>query len=451
MNKAVVINNELADPVVVTNEAFTSEEYFKAEKEKLWPKIWQVVGRVEEIPAVGDYITYDIIDDTILITRSETDKISAFYNVCAHRGRRLADEPCGHTKQFRCQYHAWKYNLKGEVIHILDESDWNGAISKEQLKIPEVKVDTWGGWIFVNMDPNCIPLRQYLAPACDILDKFEFDKMRYRWRQWITMDCNWKVAMEAFMEPYHVEGTHPQLTKYGSYYAWSQALGAHGNDGFKERDPEMNMSENNTVIRVASGDARLATAELQEELWRTVNSSTTKTFVDAAQRLPTDLPEGTPASEVSAYWYKLAKQMDKDRGVIWPEMTADEMAEAGLAWSIFPNFSIQHGITFALHYRALPHPTDPNKCKFFVGVAERFPEGGEPKTEWVYAPNKEQWPLVLLQDFSNMVDVQKGMRSRGFRGALMNPIQERKVTNMHRQLQKYVGKGGLNTMDKWNK
>src|SRR4051812_3339784 len=117
MNKAFVIpENMMSEPLIIGPEAFTSKEYAQAEADKLWPKVWQQAGRVEEVPNVGDYITYDIMDDTILIVRSEPDKISAFYNVCAHRGRRLVDG-CGHTKQFRCQYHAWKYNLKGEVIH----------------------------------------------------------------------------------------------------------------------------------------------------------------------------------------------------------------------------------------------------------------------------------------------------------------------------------------------
>jgi phenylpropionate dioxygenase-like ring-hydroxylating dioxygenase large terminal subunit len=445
MNKAVVINNELSEPVVVGPEAFTSEAYAKAEAEKLWPKVWQIVGRLEELPNVGDYLTYDIKDDTIVVVRSDANTIKAFFNVCQHRGRRLVNG-CGNIKQFFCRYHAWTYNLKGENTRVLDKDDWGGALATQKINLPEIKCDSWGGWIFINMDPNAVPLREYLEPAARILDKFEFDKMRYRWRMWREMDCNWKVAMEAFMEPYHVEGTHPQLTKYGSYYAWSQALGMHGNDGFMERDPEMSMSENNTVVRVATGDARKSTAELQDELWRTVNSSTTKTFVDAAARLEKDLPEGTPASEVSAYWYKTAKQMDADRGVKWPEMTSQEMAEAGLAWSVFPNFSIQHGITFALHYRALPHRTDPNKCRFYVGVIERMPEGQEPQTEWKYAPNESDWPLVLNQDFSNMVDVQRGMMSRGFTAARMNPVQERKVTNMHRHLARYMGVGGPRPM-----
>src|SRR3546814_7829355 len=92
--------------------------------------------------------------------------------------------------------------------------------------------------------------------------------------------------------------------------------------------------------------------------------------------------------------------------------------------------SILQGITFALCYRARPYGDDPNKCIFESYAIERFPQGEEPKTEWVYADaTKEKWGLVLSQDFSNMAAVQRGMHSRAFRGTLPNPHQERKVTN----------------------
>ena len=74
------------------------------------------------------------------------------------------------------------------------------------------------------MDPDCVSLREFLEPAASILDAFEFEKMRYKWRQWVIYPANWKTSIEAFMEPYHVAGTHTQLLKYGQFYAYSQGL-----------------------------------------------------------------------------------------------------------------------------------------------------------------------------------------------------------------------------------
>jgi len=441
---------DLAEPLTFPVEAYVSAEYAQAEGDRLWSKVWQHAGRVEEIPNVGDYLTYDIGADSIVIVRSAPDTLKAFHNVCSHRGRRLVDAPpgahCaqGHKQGFVCGFHGWRYDLDGKCVFKLDESDWKGALTPQRTHLNEVKVDTWGGWIFINMDPNCVPLRQFLEPAASILDPFEFAKMRYKWRQWVIFDCNWKTAIEAFMEPYHVEGTHTQLLKYGQYYAYSKAHGLHGVSGFDERDPTLKMKQSSTITRAGKGkDPRISTYELQKEIYTTVNNaSTTETLVNAAKRLVDELPEGTPAAEVIKHWLASARADDAARGVIWPTITPEQMSEAGLAWSIFPNMSILQGITFALCYRARPYGDNPHQCIFESYAIERYPEGGEPKTEWVYAdPTAEKWGYVLSQDFSNMVAVQKGMRSRGFRGTLPNPHQERKVTNFHRNLAQYMGTG----------
>ncbi len=96
---------------------------------------------------------------------------------------------------------------------MFEKEDWKGALTPQRTHLGEVKVDTWGGWIWINMDPNCEPLRDYLEPAASMLDPFELQNMRYRWRRWLVFDCNWKVAMEAFDETYHVPATHPEFIK----------------------------------------------------------------------------------------------------------------------------------------------------------------------------------------------------------------------------------------------
>jgi len=440
-----VLSDALSEPVTYGVEPFVSEAYARAEGERLWPKVWQHACRVEEIPKVGDFVTYDILDDTILIVRSAPDQISAFYNVCAHRGRRLMDG-CGHVTHLHCRYHAWQYDLTGENIRVLDREDWGGALEPGRLRLRPVRVDTWGGWIWINMDPDCQPLRTYLEPIAGMLEPFELEKMRFRWRQWCYFDCNWKVAMEAFIEAYHVEGTHPQLLKYADFYTWSATDGLHSHKGFEERNQKLRTIESKTYFRPGKGDdPRVSIATMQEEIYRTVNATTTQTLVDAAARLPSELPQGTPAAQVTAHWLESARRDDAARGVIWPKISAEHLAKCGNSCHIFPNLSIGLGMTFALCYRARPHGHDPNKCIFEASVIERFPQGQEPRTEWVRAEpeNVEAWRSVLVQDFANMSEVQRGMRSRGFPGALPNPKQERTVSNFQRNLARYTGSGGL--------
>jgi phenylpropionate dioxygenase-like ring-hydroxylating dioxygenase large terminal subunit len=441
---------DLEEPVTYPVEAFVSPEYARAEADRLWSKVWQHAGRVEEIPKPGDYVTYEVGEDSILIVRTATGAIKAYHNVCPHRGRRLIDTPpgenraCGNKKAFVCGFHGWTYNLDGKNTYVLDKEDWKGVLDEKRTSLCEVKVDSWGGWLFINMDPSAVGLREFLEPAAGFLDPFEFAKMRYKWRQWVIFDCNWKTALEAFMEPYHVAGTHPQLLKYGQYYAYSAAHGLHGVSGFDERDPSMKMKQSSTITRAGLGsDARASTYELQNEVYTTVNhASTTETLVNAAKRLVDELPEGTPPDQVIKHWLASARADDAARGVIWPTITPQQMSDAGLAWHVFPNMSILQGITFALCYRARPYGGDPHKCIFESYAIERFPEGQEPKTNWVYAePTGEKWGAVLAQDFSNMAAVQKGMRSRAFSGPQPNPHQERKVTNFHRNLARYMGTG----------
>jgi phenylpropionate dioxygenase-like ring-hydroxylating dioxygenase large terminal subunit len=440
---------DLSEPLIYPVEAYISEEYARAESDRLWAKVWQHAGRVEELPEVGSYLTYEIANDSILIVRTAPDKIKAYHNVCTHRGRRLVGTPkgenhaCGKANGFFCNYHAWTFNLDGKATYILDKDDWKGALTDERTSLAEVKVDTWGGWIWINMDPNCIPLREYLEPIASLLDPFEFDRMRYKFRQWVIFDCNWKVALEAFLEPYHVKGTHPQLMKYGDFYAWSKALGLHGNDGYDTRKGGEGSAADTTVHRAGKGpDARRSIAQMQNEFMQTIGASTTQTLVDAANRLVDELPEGTPAHEVHHHWLESARRDDAKRGVIWPKITDKQMADAGLAQSVFPNMNILPGPTFVLYYRVRPYRTDPNKCIYEAVALERFPPGQEPKTELKYAePTEANWRAVIAQDFSNMLEVQRGLHSRGFRGNLPNPHQEQKVSNLHRNLARYMGMG----------
>lgn len=190
-------------------------------------------------------------------------------------------------------------------------------------------------------------------------------------------------------------------------------------------------------------DPRLAAADYQNEIVRTLDAATTATFVNAANRLVDELPEGTPFDEVNAHYMASAQREDAARGVTWPDVDLNHMIAAGHDWHIFPNTVVLFGHTFVLGYRARPNGHNPDSCIFEVYVLERFPEGQEPKTEWVFKPdlNEESWRKILAQDFINMPQVQKGMKSRGFMGPRPGPLQELSIIHFHRLLAKYMGTG----------
>lgn len=452
MNKPVdlkqeALTEELAEPLTVPVEAYISEDYARAERDKLWRKVWLQAGRVEEIPEVGNFLSYEILDDSIIVIRTGADTIKAFHNVCTHRGRKLVDVPqgaknaCGRKRNFVCPFHGWTFNLDGECTRVRDQQDWQGALTPDNTRLSEVKVDTWGGWVWINMAPGCEPLRDYLEPAASMLDPFQLQNMRARWRRWVIFDCNWKVAAEAFNEIYHVDITHPEFVQFGQFNGWAKAQGKHSNIGY-DAPKEMDANQQ-AKLRIGAGkDVRVSTAQMQNFTWEQVNTNTTKTLVDAANRLVDELPEGTAPGEVLQHWLKSAREEDEKRGVFWPKVDPAHVGKSGTAWQIFPNFQIGHAVNNALCYNFKPYAYDPNKCVFEVVVYELFPQGQEPKPDWEYTPvGDPRWRTVLPQDFANMAAVQQGMKSLGFKGTKPNPYRERAVASLHRNLAKYMGTG----------
>jgi nitrite reductase/ring-hydroxylating ferredoxin subunit len=444
MGNIVEAADDLVEAVVIPAEAYVSPEYAKAEQEKLWRKTWLQAGRIEDIPEPGNFITFDILTDSVIIVRTGADQVSAYANVCPHRGRRLVDTPPGQRNargnrpNFICGYHGWTFGLDGKNSYIEHQEDWNGALGCGRADLTSVKVDTWGGWLWINLDPEAGSLRDYLEPAASMLEPYQLQNMRPRWRKWVVFDCNWKVAMEAFSETYHVNTTHPEFMAFSQFRGWARNQGLHSNIGF---DTVKGLEEDSGKMRVGRGeDPRIATAEMQNFTWANANTNTTPTLVAVANRLKDELPEGTPAADVSAYWIATAKAEDASRGVIWPEVASSHTQQAGTAWQIFPNFQIGHAVQNMLCYDARPYGFDPDKCIFEAAVYQLWPEGEAPETEWEYtAP--EDWPPVLQQDFSNMAAVQQGMKDAGFRGAQPNPYMERSIVSLHYNLSRFMAAG----------
>ncbi|OMC07954.1 (2Fe-2S)-binding protein, partial [Mycolicibacter heraklionensis] len=329
-------DEELANPVMIGAQAYTCPDYARAERDKLWRKVWQQVGRVEDLPEVGSYLTYDILDDSILVVRTGPNEFRAHYNVCMHRGRRLVDTPagcknaCARTrKSFVCGFHGWTYGLDGACTHIREQDDWQGTLTPENTHLGSVRVDTWGGWLWINMDPECESLADYLFPAAKILEPFGLENMRYKWRRWLEFDCNWKVAMEAFNETYHVYTTHPEFNKFGEFKGWARVQGKHSNLGYDAPD---DLEATKSKIRLGTGaDPRVSTAEMQVYTMEETNATTTATLLNAAKRLVDELPEGTPADKVLEHWLASARRAAAARGVIWPTIPADVLGQAGTA------------------------------------------------------------------------------------------------------------------------
>ena len=201
--------------VVVPGARYTSQEFFDLEMERLWPRVWQVACREEEIPNSGDFLEYTIGDQSILVVRSDDEDIKAFFNACPHRGTRLASGVGSFaTSQIRCPYHGWRWNFEGEIAEVVDRHEFPDTMTDDLVCLGEVQVGRWGGFVFVNMDPNCEPFDSFLGNIPDRFATYRFHNLRFRSYRTIVFECNWKTAVDAFNESYHPQALHPQMLSW---------------------------------------------------------------------------------------------------------------------------------------------------------------------------------------------------------------------------------------------
>jgi phenylpropionate dioxygenase-like ring-hydroxylating dioxygenase large terminal subunit len=420
---------------------YVSQEFADLEAEYLWPRTWQMACREEEIPNVGSFYTYDIIDDSIIVVRTEADEIRAYHNVCPHRGRRLTDG-CGKTARLHCRFHGWQWDLQGKNLKVIDKEDWGDLLSDEDTALSPVKVGRWGGWVYINMDPECESLKEFLAPATPYLDPYEIDGLRYHWRKSTILPCNWKVALEAFNEGYHVQTTHSQLLKYFDDMTTSFAHGPHGMFSYAESAP---MGLRSPRIGGPEGqDNRPGILAYMQTMQETLNAITTDHGVAAGERLMAEVPAGTNPYEVLAKFGQFVDEDAESKGAIVPQMTPEQMMAGGVDWHLFPNQIMLQTKVGLLGYRSRPNGRDPHSCIWDVYSLRRYAPGTEPKVEVEWNDNHsdvEFWGKILVQDYENMGEVHRGMRSRGFKGARTNPKQEVAVSNHHRALHEFIEQG----------
>jgi phenylpropionate dioxygenase-like ring-hydroxylating dioxygenase large terminal subunit len=213
---------------------YTSDEFYEFERDAIFGRDWLCVGRADEIPQPGDYMTITIADEPLLVVRDKSGEIRVLCNVCRHRGMVLA-EGRGNVKSFLCQYHHWVYATDGRLIGC-PEMDRAAGFEKAQNGLPEFKVEVWNGFIFTSFDPQAPPLAPTLHKAAELLANYRLDSA-------VTVDggelCdlawNWKVMLENFNDPYHASRLHGSLQTFAP---------SHMND-FPEWD-----DDDNAIFRV---------------------------------------------------------------------------------------------------------------------------------------------------------------------------------------------------------
>jgi phenylpropionate dioxygenase-like ring-hydroxylating dioxygenase large terminal subunit len=175
----------------------------------MWTKVWLLAGRESDIPAAGDYFTFEIGPESILVVRQTDGTIAARYNVCMHRGNRLCDVGRGHARRrFTCGFHGWQYDLDGRLLRATDPDSFPQGLPLEQLSLRSVRCDTWGGFVWVTPNPDAEPLLEYLGVIPAQLAPYRFEEWSIAHDVTLEVPCNWKTSVDAFNEAYHIMATH---------------------------------------------------------------------------------------------------------------------------------------------------------------------------------------------------------------------------------------------------
>ena len=202
----------------LTRDAYFSDEIFEREKERILWREWFSVAREEELPHPGDYAVVDVAGESVLLVRKRDGALAAHYNVCRHRGSRLVSEGTGNLAgSIRCPYHAWTYHLDGSLrtAPYLDETD---GLSPGMLGLYPVGVESWGGFIFLNLSPGDARSRDHtlltqLGAVPERVRRYPLADLRSARRIVYRVDANWKVLLENYNECYHCGPVHPELCR----------------------------------------------------------------------------------------------------------------------------------------------------------------------------------------------------------------------------------------------
>ncbi|HMS77688.1 aromatic ring-hydroxylating dioxygenase subunit alpha [Gordonia sp. (in: high G+C Gram-positive bacteria)] len=190
-------------------------EFYEAERNGIFRKTWLYMGRVEKLPKVGSYFTRElpVVNTSLIFVKGKDKVIRSFHNVCRHRGNKLVwddfpnEETAGSCRQFACKYHAWRYQLDGELTYVQQESEFFD-LDKSQYGLKEVRCEVWEGFIFVNFDNTAVSLTDYLGAYGKGLEGYPFHEMTETYSYRAEIGSNWKLFIDAFAEFYHAPILH---------------------------------------------------------------------------------------------------------------------------------------------------------------------------------------------------------------------------------------------------
>lgn len=411
----------------ISVDRYLSRDFHEQEIEHIWKRTWQAVCRETEVAEPGDCHVYDITRFSIIVARTEQGTLKAFRNACLHRGRQLVDAS-GQLKNFRCPYHAFTWNLDGSFKGAPCKWDFP-HIDGDNFNLPEVKVDTWGGWVFINMDRNAQALTDYLGVLPEHFQRWKPENAYKMVHVEKVIPCNWKVGWEAFIESYHAVATHPQILAYtddadSQYDVWephiSRTITALGVPSFHLK----NLTDQDVVDNMLGVSAMVA------------------------RPTEAEVPEGMTARQYIAHLNSEEFSANHDQRLDSFATNSERMDS--ILYSIFPNFAPWAGFHPNITYRFRPNGDDHTTALMEIMVLCQLPTGAErpkdvPKRRlgedelFCEAPELGQGlGTIFDQDLFNMPMIQKGMASLESGEVILANYHEVRIRHFHQTIDKYI-------------
>jgi phenylpropionate dioxygenase-like ring-hydroxylating dioxygenase large terminal subunit len=423
--------SEYVPPIIgIETKRYVSQEFHDLEMARLWPRVWQFACWGYDIPNAGDISVYRCAGQSVLIVRQKDRSVKAFRNSCLHRGMELCTQPT-HQKELRCPYHAFTWALDGSLTWVPARWDFP-QIEDAKTRLPEIRVHEWNGFVFINFDPAAPSFESYFGRMLTQWSDSGWDfHNRYRV---VTVEkqlnCNWKVALDAFIETLHVYATHPQAaalipdtcTQYDVYadephFSRFHTLTGHPSENiFPEPSPQ-----------------------------EVLDCYTETYYPEAFGTAEGDLATG---ENVRQALHRLASKTYQDRLGIDISKLPDSETLDGTEYFMFPNTLIWPSLANPLGYRFRPGATPDTSVWetmiFLPFAGERPPSGpiikvgvdesmAEIKELGIFAP-------LLQQDTENLARMQSGLKSSASGSLTLSRYQEARIRHYHETLGHYVAK-----------
>jgi phenylpropionate dioxygenase-like ring-hydroxylating dioxygenase large terminal subunit len=422
-----------ADLRLVPTERYTSAAFARREADALWRHVWQMVCREEDVANPGDCWTHVIVDQPIVVVRTESGGLRAFHNVCRHRGNVIKRDRNPAT-ELRCSYHGWCWSLDGECTDVTDAEEF-GWPDPQVLRLPELRLATWAGFVFVNPDHDAPPFEDWIAPVRAAAAPYRMEDMRWQAVISTTVPCNWKVGVEAFIESYHITATHPQGScATDDTSAVYSELGEHGL----------------MVVSMGQPSGRLAIADETPIIGEMVDGviPLQKLLPHQLERLRRigDGREVLPAGmKLRDVLIELSRERAELGGWADPAFTGDDWYDQH-EFHVFPNLvlGIIPGELFG--FRFLPDGLNPDSCTFEM-LSLRFPSADDRPFRRMEIPysndpetRRQTWGAILHQDFANLESVQRGLHSESLHNIRLARRQESLIAHLHDVIDEYLAR-----------